>query len=153
MTARAGIAINSAGSRESRETGIRCVFLTCFDADFRIFAQLLRFGGIRMYRADTIGEADFLLTVTESRVFLCDTVFLDGTCVLAAEMIRTVHPTVGFVLVSADADDACWDEALRLSILTVRRPLRMDELRHAIRRAHEITEERLWRGDFLKRDP
>src|SRR5579859_4757709 len=121
-------------------SGIDCVFLTCFAADFQVFAALLRFSGIRLHRAETIDQADFLLTVTEATVLVSDTLFLDGTWEQAADMIGNVHPRVTLVVVADERDDE-----LHGSSEIVSKPLRMGELRHAIRSAHqEACAEAVW---------
>lgn len=78
------------------------MFLTCFCSDFSFLASVLCYSSVRMHRADTLDEADFLLTVTSSTVFLSDTRFLDGSWREALHMISEVHPHVA-ALVVADA--------------------------------------------------
>lgn len=78
------------------------MFLTCFRSDFSFLASVLYYSSIRMHRADTLDEADFLLTVTSSTVLLSDTRFLDGSWREALRMVSEVHPHVA-ALVVADA--------------------------------------------------
>ena len=81
---------------------IECVFLTCFRSDFSFLATVLYYSRIRMHRAETLDEADFLLTVTSSTVLLSDMTFLDGSWREALHMVSEVHPHVA-ALVVADA--------------------------------------------------
>ncbi|HZT31499.1 MAG TPA: hypothetical protein VFA33_16540 [Bryobacteraceae bacterium] len=120
----------------TRRPGIHCVFLTCFDAEYQVFAELLRYFGIRLYAADTVEKSDFLLTVTEATVLLCDTLFLDGDCDSAVDMLAAFHPHVSLVLIADEADRARWPKAFRCRACGLARPLRMTEIRAAIRLAH-----------------
>ncbi len=110
-----------------------CVFLTCFEQEFHFLAALLRSGGVYMQRADTVEEADFLLTVSEAHVLLCDVAFLDGTWREAAAMLSSVHPGVPLIVV---ADSS---EALETLIplypqvhSVIRKPISFTSLRRAI---------------------
>jgi len=60
------------GDERRGDNRIECVFLTCLQSDFSFLSTVLYYSGIRMHRADTLEEADFLLTVTSSTVFLSD---------------------------------------------------------------------------------
>lgn len=117
----------------NRNCTIDCVFLTCFDSDFQVFASLLHFSGIRIHGADTLEKADFLLTVTDATVLLSDTVFLGGSWTDAGQMLASIHPGVGLVIIVDEDDNELRTEAYDL----VSRPLRMSQLYQAIRRAHD----------------
>ena len=120
----------------SRKSDMECVFLTCLDSEFQL-AGLLRAFGIRVYRADTVEEADFLLMVTDATVLLADRVFLDGTWEDAARMLARAHPRISLAVIAEDIDerirvDACyWGVSDLLS-----KPLRMGEFRRVICSAH-----------------
>jgi len=121
----------------SRKSGIDCVFLTCLDSDFAVFHGLLRSSRIRMHRARTMDEADFLLTVTEATVLLSETVFLDGTWIDAARMLANVHPSVRLLVMMDTIETACSADALRRGAFTVVcKPIRLNDLRRAIQAAH-----------------
>ncbi len=83
---------------------IECVALTCFRSEFSTLAEVLVYSGIRLYRAETLEEADFYLTVTGATVFLTDVTFLDGTWRDALRMTAETHPQVA-VLVAAEEVD------------------------------------------------
>ena len=121
----------------TRKSGIDCVFLTCLDSDFAVFNGLLRASRIRMHRARTIDEADFLLTVAEATVLLSETVFLDGTWIDAASMLANVHPSVRLLVMMDTIEAACSAEALRRRAFTVVcKPIHLNDLRRAIQAAH-----------------
>jgi hypothetical protein len=83
---------------------IEAVFLTCFRNEYVFLATVLQYSRIRMHRAETLEEADFLLTVSGSTVLLTDALFLDGTWRDALRMAAEMHPFTG-CLVVADAAD------------------------------------------------
>jgi DNA-binding NarL/FixJ family response regulator len=83
---------------------IDCVFLTCFRSDFSFLATVLYYSRIRMHRAETLDEADFLLTVTASTVLLSEMTFLDGSWREALGMASEVHPHVAALVVADPVD-------------------------------------------------
>jgi DNA-binding NtrC family response regulator len=84
--------------------GIDCVFLTCFQEEWRAIATLLQYGGIRSHRAETTEQADFLLTVTGGTVLLSDAMFLDGSWDLALDMCAQLHPCVSTFVIADPVD-------------------------------------------------
>jgi len=84
--------------------GIDCVFLTCFHSEFSFLALVLKYSGIRLHRADTLEEADFLLAVTGATAFLTDVAFLDGSWCDALRMLSSSHPLVPPMVVADPAD-------------------------------------------------
>lgn len=110
-----------------------CVFLTCFAFEFEFVATLLRYSGIKLHRAETLDEADFLLTVTGARVLLCDVLFGDGDWSDCVEMLRHVHTGVTLILVAAEVDRARLDAGALKRVRSVFwKPLRVRELRDLI---------------------
>src|SRR5579864_4332134 len=107
-----GIMGVQAAAPESRDCGIDCVFLTCFNSEFQVFAVLLGHSGVRMHCADTLEQADFLLSVTGAKVLLSDAVFLDGTWYEAAQMLADVHSSVTLVVVLDEVEEVFWADAL-----------------------------------------
>jgi DNA-binding NtrC family response regulator len=117
---------------------IQCVFLTCFDNDYRVVSSLLGYGGVRIHRAETLDQADFILTVTGGTVVLTDCLFLDGTWEDAIEMCAHVHPTVSSLVIADPADrDFVEDATDRGAFGIFWRPLPMLRLRKLIEGAHE----------------
>jgi DNA-binding NtrC family response regulator len=124
---------------------IECVFLTCFRSDFSFLATVLYYSSIRMHRADTLDEADFLLTVTSSTVFLSDTRFLDGSWRESLRMVSEVHPHVA-ALVVADAVERPFLSDADVYALgacgILWKPLWMDRTIDLIRTANEAAQNR-----------
>jgi DNA-binding NtrC family response regulator len=132
-----GIMGVQAAAPEPRDCGIDCVFLTCFNSEFQVFAVLLGHSGVRMHCADTLEQADFLLSVTGAKVLLSDAVFLDGTWYEAAQMLADVHSSVTLVVVLDEVEEAFWGEALHRGGCDIApKPLRLSKLHQAIRNAH-----------------
>jgi DNA-binding NtrC family response regulator len=133
------------------KSGIDCVFLTCFESDFQFLANVLPGSGIRMHRAETLEQADFLLTVTGGTVLLTDVSFLDGFWDEAADMLAQSHPLVAFLVIADEVDRQFVSGALHHGACGVLwKPLEWDQLRRFIRVAHEATEERtIWQHHLL----
>jgi DNA-binding NarL/FixJ family response regulator len=123
--------------------GINCVFLTCFDSDFYFLANVL-LGSIRMHRAETLEQADFLLTVTEGTVLLTDVSFLDGFWHEAADMLAQFHPMVAFLVLADERDRQFVSEAPNRGACGILwKPLEFIEVSRSIRTAHEAFGERM----------
>jgi len=122
---------------------IQCVFLTCFDNDYRVVHTLLGYAGIRTHRAETLDQADFILTVTSATVVLMDSLFLDGTWKDALAMCTQVHPTVSSLVVADPSDRDFVEEATDRGALGIFwRPLPLVRLRKLIESAHEAATRR-----------
>ncbi len=83
---------------------IECVYLTCFCSEFAFLATVLQYSGIRMLHADSLDEADFLLTVTGAGTFLCDVTFADGTWRDALYMAAQTHRHTASLIVAEPVD-------------------------------------------------
>ncbi len=83
---------------------IDCVYLTCFRSDFSFAATVLYYSRIRLHRAETLEEADFLLTVTAATVLLSDMAFLDGSWRDALQMSSEMHSHVATLVVAENVD-------------------------------------------------
>ena len=140
------------------KSGIDCVFLTCFDADFHFLANVLLGSYIRMHRAETLEQADFLLTVTGGSVLLTDASFLDGFWDEAADMLAQFHPLVAFLVIADEVDRQFVSEAPKRGACGILwKPLEWSRVCRLIRVAHEATGERMiWSatasvGDRIRR--
>ena len=122
---------------------IGCTYLTCFRSEFCVLATVLHYSGIRMHRAETVEEADFLLTVTGSTVLLSDVTFPDGSWRDCLAMAADVHPVVAALLV-ADPVDAPFlrDAYSRGSCGVLWKPIDFTESIHLIRTAHDAVRDR-----------
>jgi DNA-binding NtrC family response regulator len=138
------------------KSGIDCVFLTCFDFDFHFLANVLLGSGIRMHLAETLEQADFLLTVTGGTVLLTDASFLDGSWDDAIDMLAHFHPLVASLVTADQVDRQFVSEAPNRGACGVLwKPLEWSRVCQFIRAAHEATGERIiWqrqRGDRIER--
>ncbi len=136
---------------DATKSYIDCVFLTCFDSDFDFLANVLPGSAIRMHRAETLEQADFLLTVTGGTVLLADVAFLDGYWDEAADMLARSHPLVAFLVIADEVDRQFVSEAPHRGACGVLwKPLEWGQVRRFIRTAHEATEERtIWQHHLL----
>jgi len=134
------------GSLQGWEPAPQCVVVSCFREDFEFLRRLLGFSEIRFHRAETIDEADFLLTVTGATVLISDIVFLDGCWEDALDMVLSVHPRASFVLAAEPVDYAAAGEAMRRGACAVlKKPWDFMEMIRTIRTVHEAVGERiLW---------
>jgi hypothetical protein len=132
------------GISHTQDCRLHCVFITCFSHDIEFCQRLLLYSEIRLHRAETLDEADFLLTVTGSKVLISDPVFLDGSWEDALEMLSRVHPRSSF-LVAADPIDLEFvgDAINRGACGILWKPLDLGRLTHLIRTVHEAALERL----------
>jgi DNA-binding NarL/FixJ family response regulator len=89
---------------EVHRVGIDCVVLTCFATEFSFLALVLQYSYIRLHRAETVDQADFLLLATGATSFLTDVTFLDGTWCDALRICAENHPLVASVIVADPVD-------------------------------------------------
>jgi DNA-binding NtrC family response regulator len=135
--------------------GIDCVFLTCFESEFAFLANVLPGSQIRMHRAETLEQADFLLMATGGTVLLTDVSFLDGFWDEAADMLARFHPLVAFLVIADEVDREFVSEAPHRGACGILwKPLEWGEVRRFIRAAHEATGERaIWQHHLLCQRP
>jgi len=121
-----------------------CVFLTCFTLDFNFLSTLLRYSGLRLRRAQTLEQADFLLTVTGATVLLCDAMFLDGSWRDCAKMLADLHPQVSLLILANEVDVPVVQEALDQGAYGVSwKPLRLQQMHALIFSARESSADRM----------
>lgn len=125
-----------------RELGtIECVFLTSFRSESSSMATVFQYSGVRLHRADSLEEADFLLTVTGAKVFLADVTFLDGNWRDALGMAAELHRRVTTLIVADPVDSSFLSDACDRGALGVLwRPFdftRAFEMIHTARQAAE----------------
>jgi DNA-binding NtrC family response regulator len=123
---------------------IQCVYLTCFRPEFSILAITLQYSAIRLHRAETLEEADFLLTVTGSTVLLSDVTFLDGSWQDALSMAQEVHPVVACSIVAEPLDWPFLENAYaRGACATLTKPVDFIRAIQLIRTLHEAARDRM----------
>ena len=136
----------SANGGEPAERVIDCVFHTCFEGDFSYFANILRYSEVRMHHAETLDEADFLLTVTGSTVLLTDIVFPEGTWADVLDMAVRIHPLVAALVVADEVDREFVAGAVARGACGILwKPLELHQTGRLIRAAHEAACERMIR--------
>ena len=110
----------------------------------RLGANVLLGSEIRMHRAETLEQADFLLTVTGGTVLLTDASFLDGFWDDAIDMLAHFHPLVASLVVADQVDRDFVSEAPNRGACGVLcKPLEWSQVCRFIRAAHEATGERM----------
>ena len=85
-------------------SAIDCVFLTCFRSDYSFLATVLRYSGVRLLRAESVEEADFLLTAAGATAILSDVTFSEGTWRDVLQMATELHPLVPLLIVAEPVD-------------------------------------------------
>jgi DNA-binding NarL/FixJ family response regulator len=93
-----------ARSPEVAADRIECVYLTCFRPEFSCLAIVTQYSRVRMVQAESLDEADFVLTVTGARVLLTDVSFPDGSWREALYMAAEMHPHAASVIVADPVD-------------------------------------------------
>ena len=122
---------------------IECVFLTSFRSDFTFLATVLRYSSIKMHRAESVEEADFLLTVTGGTVFLSDVTFVEGTWRDALAMASDLHPLVASAIVADPVDRQFLSDAFSCGACSVIwKPVDLNAVISAIRIADQAARDR-----------
>jgi DNA-binding NtrC family response regulator len=122
---------------------IHCVFITCFSHDIEFFQRLLLYSEIRLHRAEALDEANFLLTVTGSKVLISDTVFLDGSWEDALDMLLHVHPRSSLLVAANPIDLEFVNDAINRGACAILwKRLELAKLMGLVRTVHEAAMER-----------
>jgi DNA-binding NarL/FixJ family response regulator len=125
-------------------SGVDCVVLSCFVDDIHFLAPLLGLGRIRVHRADTLEEADFLITATAATVLATDLFFLDGSWRHALEMLRRAHPLIATIVLADAGHGAELSQGAEFGVFAIcPKPLKLEPLRAAIQQAHQATLDRI----------
>jgi DNA-binding NtrC family response regulator len=122
---------------------IDCVVLSSFDCEFDFLRSVFRFAGLRMHHAESLEQADFLLTATGSTVLLSDVIFEGGSWQSALGLLRDNHP-LATMLVIADPVDGPFLRDLfdRGACGVIWKPFDFEAVRKLIRTVHEASKER-----------
>jgi len=122
---------------------IDCVVLSSFRSEFTFLRNVFSLTGIRMHHAESLGQTDLLLTVSDSTVLLVDVVFADGTWERALSLLRERHPLVTALVVADPADRPFLNDLFgRGACGVIWKPFDFDATRRAIRTVHEASRER-----------
>jgi DNA-binding NtrC family response regulator len=129
--------------RQPIDLYIDCVVLTSFRSEFTFLRNVFERSGIRMHHAESLDQADFLLTVTESTVLLSDVIFADGFWQAALSLLCDNHPLVTMLVIADPVDKPFLrDLFTRGGCGIVWKPFQFDEVRRLIRVVHEASKER-----------
>jgi len=108
-----------------------------------------------MHHAESLDQADFLLTVTESTVLLSDVIFVDGFWQRALSMLGDSHPLVTMLVIADPVDRPFLRDLFKRGACgIVWKPFQFEEVKRLIRIVHEASRERRalheemfsWRG-------
>jgi DNA-binding NtrC family response regulator len=122
---------------------IDCVVLTSFRSEFTFLRNVFARTGIRMHHADSLEQADFLLTVTDSTVLLSDVIFADGFWQGALSVLGDNHPLVTTLVIADPVDKPFLRDLFRRGACgIVWKPFQFEEVRRLIRVVHEASRER-----------
>lgn len=133
------------------ENIIDCVLLSSFEGESSFLRNVFRTAGIRVHRAESISEADFLLTVTGSTVLLSDVIFEGGYWQSALSLLDEGHPLVT-MLVIADPVDRSFlgDIYSRGACGIIWKPFQFESVTRLLRAANEASKERrAWREESI----
>lgn len=129
--------------RQPIDLYIDCVVLTSFRSEFTFLRNVFERSGIRMHHAESLDQADFLLTVTESTVLLSDVIFVDGFWQGALSLLGGNHPLVTMLVIADPVDEPFLSDLFtRGACGIVWKPFQFDEVRRLIRVVHEASKER-----------
>lgn len=129
--------------REPIDLYIDCVVLSSFHSEFTFLQNVFRPSGIRMHHAESLDQADFLLTVTESTVLLSDVVFAGGFWHSALSLLGDRHPLATMLVVADSIDHPFLGDLFNHGACgVIWKPFQFDAVRRLIRTAHEASKER-----------
>lgn len=133
----------------ARQGPVECVFLTCFRAEFAALARVLHYSGLRLERAESVDEADFLLTVTGATVLVSDVTFPDGTWREALHMATEIHPLVAPSIAAEPVDWPFLADAYERGACDVLwKPIHLLQAIHTIESLDQAARERsLWAAE------
>ena len=133
----------SVRKRQQTDLCINCVVLTSFRSEFTFLRNVFGRTGIRMHHAESLDQADFLLTVTESTVLLSDVMFVDGFWQRALSVLGDSHPLVTMLIIADPVDRPFLRDLFKRGACgIVWKPFQFEEVRRLIRVVHEASKER-----------
>ncbi len=129
--------------KPSSDLFVDCVVLSSFQSEFSFLQNVFRTSGIRVHHADSVDEADFLLTVTGSAVLLSDVIFEGGYWQSALAMLQETHSLVTMLVIAAPVDRPFLRDVFsRGACGIIWQPFQFQAVARQIRAAHEASNER-----------
>jgi DNA-binding NtrC family response regulator len=133
----------AAGRKQPIDLYINCVVLSSFRSEFTFLQNVFRLTGIRMRHAESLDEADFLLTVTDSTVVLVDVLFADGSWQDALNLLSNRYPLVTMLVLADPVDCPFLRDLFSLGACgIIWKPFDFDAAARLIRAVHEASRER-----------
>jgi DNA-binding NtrC family response regulator len=130
-------------NRQPIDLYINCVVLTSFRSEFTFLQNVFERTGIRMHHAESLDQADFLLTATESTVLLSDVIFADGFWQGALSVLSDNHPLVTMLVIADPVDKPFLRDLFKRGACgVIWKPFQFGEVRRLIRVVHEASKER-----------
>ena len=122
---------------------INCVVLSAFQSEFTFLRNVFRFAGLRLHHAESLDQADFLLTVTDSTVLASDVAFEGGSWQSVLGMLRENHPMVPLLVMAGPVDAPFLQDLFdRGACGVIWRPFDFESVRKQLRVLHEASRER-----------
>lgn len=123
-----------------RQAQIECVILTASAPQAAFLKNICSVVGIRVHRAATLEDADFLLMATNSAVLLSDVIAVDCSWQSALGMLWEQYPHVK-MLVVADPSEAPFLQDADAPGLSgvIWRPIQFNTVIQSIRAAHQAS--------------
>ena len=133
-------------SAQPADPHIHCVLLSSFRSEYTFLRNVFRLAGLRIHHAESLDQADFLLTVTGSTVLLSDMVFENGSWQSALHLLRDHHPLVPMLVVAEPVDGPFLEDVFDHGAFgIVWKPFDFEEVRRQVRVVHEAAlERRAW---------
>jgi DNA-binding NtrC family response regulator len=130
-------------TNRSMDRLIECVVLTSFHSEFTFLKNVFRYARIQMHHADSLDNADFLLTVTGSTVLMADVLFADGDWESALRMLSQNHPLKAMLVIAERLDRPYLQNVFdRGACGVLWKPFDFETVRKSIRAVHEASLER-----------
>jgi DNA-binding NarL/FixJ family response regulator len=96
-----------------------------------------------MHHAESLDQADFLLTVTESTVLVSDVVFADGFWHDALSLLSDNHPLLTMLVIADPVDEPFLRDLFdRGACGVIWKPFEFETVGRLIRAVHEASKER-----------
>jgi DNA-binding NtrC family response regulator len=122
---------------------IDCVLLSSFASECSFLQNVFRPSGIRIHHAESLDQADFLLTVTGSTVLLSDVIFEGGYWQTALGLLRRSHPLVTMLVIADPVDRPFVEDVFAQGACgVIWKPFQFAPVTRQIRAGHEASKER-----------
>jgi DNA-binding NtrC family response regulator len=126
---------------------VNCVILSSSRSEYTFLRNVFRLAGLRFHHAESLEQADVLLTTTGSTVLLADVLFENGSWRGAPGMLSKRHPFVPMLVIADPADCPFLKDLFdRGACGVVWKPFEFEIIRRQIRTLHEAR--RAWQEEI-----